>query len=841
MKLFALSALRLGIKLGLVTSFLTSSFQLFAQEQADNSAESKLEVIEVTALRRATSVEDTGMSVSAVGERELQEEAALNFQDFMRTLPGVNFSEGAAPGEQNIIIRGINFPNNRFQLPTVAVYLDEINLSQTGRNPDIDLIDMNRVEVLRGPQGTLYGGSSMGGTVRYITNKADVDITEGWVQAGIEHVAEGGMGNKAAFMYNQPLSDNLALRFVGYRRDLSGWIDNVGYIHTGNYELLDGSTAKEDINDELTYGGRVSLRWLPVSDLSFDFMYVFHDAEVGGLSNWNPNLINQGNVGQGYGKFKAAVRDKESYSDENRIASLTITYQADWGTATWISNSTDREYQRTDDLSRVRQGLDWWVGDFNSQFSYAQDSQTDASGNPTSSINLRPIDYSLTSHEFRLVGDAMQAKMNWILGGIYSKAENNWQQFEIYEGMSTAYSAFIPFAWAPDYEAAAMQDSAKYGVIGTDTWFHTNRDEEIEQQAIYGNVAYSVTDKWEISAGMRWFDVDIYNDYSQAGYFGGTEVALARGDFSSGNITEEELNAIIADNVARNYATEAEFRQQEDGTQFMLNTSYDFGDTLLYITVAEGYRIGGVNRSFPIRDGSFPVPKTFDSDSLLSKEIGFKSRMYKGQLAIDGAFYDIDWKDIQFALTDPVTSFVFNTNAGEAKVQGAELSAKWQVSDNFELDANVTYLDHSVQKLTEDAQNRGIDLGDPLLGVSDERFTLGMRYLYELQGWDGFVRMDYQYTGEYLNRYSEDSDPQVDIDTANIDGYSLFNLSAGLSSDNWELMLSIRNLFNSDDVISQDLSRVSFNGGAYANVSGDAGRVITLRPRTIGLSARYVF
>ena len=841
MRQFALGYLRKSIRIGLSISLIPFSISAFAQQDTEQTAKENLEVIQVTALRRATTVEDTGMSVSAVGGQELSERAAVNFQDFMRTLPGVNFSEGAAPGEQDIIIRGINFPSNRFQLPTVSVYVDEINLSQNGRNPDIDLIDMNRIEVLRGPQGTLYGGSSMGGAVRYITNKADLDMQEGWVEAGIEDVYHGDFGYKTAFMFNQPLSDTLAIRFVGYRKDLSGWIDNVGHIHTGNYELIDATDAQDNINDELTYGGRVAVRWQPSDDFSLDFMYLKHDSEVSGLANWNPNLIDQGNAGDGYGKFKAAVRSAETYSDSNDVYSLTFNYEMDFASATWISTFTDREFVRTDDLSRVRQGLDWWVGDFNSQFSYSLDSQVDANGAVRQSVNTRPIDYELTTHEARLVGTALDERLNWIVGGIFSKAENNWRQYEIYGDMNTAYSSFVPFGFSSDYVAAATANPAQFGQIGSDTWFYTNRDENIEQTAVYGNVSYAVTDKWEVSGGLRWYDVDIHNDYTQGGYFGGTQVALASSDFNNGDITEQEFYAIIADNVARNYETSATFNQREDGTQFMLNTSYDFGDTLVFMTVAEGFRIGGVNRSFPIRDGSFPVPQTFDSDSLISTEIGLKSRLFNGNLGIDAAIYNIDWEDIQFSLTDPVTSFTFNTNAGEAKVQGAEVALRWQATGSLELNANATLLDHSVEGLTADAQSRGISIGDPLLGVSDERFGLGVNYQFDWRNFDGYVRVDYQYTGDYLNRYSASNAAAIDVATAQIGSYETVDVSTGLHGEAWDVQFYIRNLFNKDDVIDQDLSRVSFNSGAYANVSGNPGRVVTLRPRTLGVSFRYRF
>jgi len=824
----------------IVALTVTRSDSVLAQESEDED----IEIIQVTALKRATTVEDTGMSVSAVGETELKEMGASNFQDFMRTVPGLNFSEGNAPGEQTIIIRGINFPSNRFQLPTVAVYLDETNLSQNGRNPDIDLIDVNRIEVLRGPQGTLYGGSSMGGTIRYITNKPDVDYAEGWVEGGLEHVNEGELGYKTSFMFNTPVSDNVAFRVVGYYRDLSGWIDNIGYIHTGNYEMLDASLGKDDINNDKAYGGRFAIRWQPNDMVTADLSYVKHYAESDGLANWNPNLIDSGNNGAGYGKYKAAVRNEENFSDDNDILSFAVSYKTSWGDLMWISNKTDRSFERNSDLSRERHGLDWWVGDFNSNFSYAKDTHVDGNGNPTSSLSIQPIEYSSISHEIRWVGSHLDERLNWVVGGITSTRDNTWTQYEIYDGVKTAYSSFIPFGFSLDYQAAADENPNEFGVIGSDTWFYTLREEEIKENAVYGNLSYRLTDKWEVSAGLRWYDVDIDNDYQQSGYFGGTAVSLASTDFENGLITQQEFHQIISDNVANNYRSTAQFGQAEDGTQFMVNSSYDFGDVLTYVTVAEGYRIGGINRSFPIRDGSFPVPQSFDSDSLISIELGIKAQLFDRKLMLDASLYDIDWKDIQFALTDPVTSFAFNTNAGEAEVTGLETSATLQVTEDLEINANVTLLEHEVTALSDDASNRGINIGDPLLGVSDERYAIGVRYIFEIGEMEGFVRADYNYTGKALGRYSEDDFPQIDKDTAIVDGYGITTLSAGVEGELWQLNFYIRNLFDDDAIVAQERARFSFNdfeGSDYLGVTDDPGRVTTIRPRTIGVTFRYNF
>lgn len=795
-----------------------------------------VERITITALKRKTTVEETGMAVSAIGEQELTELVSDNFADYLRSVPGVNFTEGVVPGSQDIVIRGVNFPSNRFQLPTIGIYLDETALTQNGRNPDISLLDVNRVEVLRGPQGTLYGSSSMGGTIRYITNKADPDLTEGWVEAGIEHTDEGDIGYRAAGMFNLPVSEKFALRGLAYVKDLDGWIDNVGYVHTGNYELIDDSNAKENINNDKTVGGRLSARYLATENLTIDFSHIYHDQETDGLANWNPNLIEK------YGKYKSAVRNDESYSDKTQTSSLQLEWRNDFANVLWISTYTDREYRRQEDLSRERHGLDWWVGDFNSNFSYDLDSQVDENGDPTWSSLNRPIDYELTTHEFRLVGASADEKVNWVTGVYYSSADNYWAQREVYDNISTAYSAFRPFGFSTDYQQEAMDNPNEWGVIGSDTWFSTDRWEQIDQLAVYGNVSYQVTPEWEVSFGGRWFDVDIDNDYIQGGYFGGTQVSLARDDFRAGAITEAEYHEIIAEQVAKNYREQTQFSQSEDDTQFMFSTNYNFGDQLVYFTVAEGYRIGGVNRSFPLRDGSLPVPQSFDSDSLVSTEIGFKGHYFDRQLIIDSSIYQIDWEDIQLALTDPVTDFAFNANAGEAEIKGFEVSVLYHLTESIELNFATTVMDHEVTSLAEQAQGVGIAVGDPLLGVSDERFSFGIRYGFEVAGMDGFVRLNTDYTGDYINDYVDEDDEQANINAANISSFSVTNLTAGLYVDDWMFQFYAKNLFNKEAVVNQERAREGFNDWhpSYTSI-GDEGRVTTLRPLTIGAMVRYAF
>ena len=832
-----------GLKLSPIAYLLLTgaSMNAVSAEKETHSKLTAIETIQITASRRPSTIEDTGMSVSAVTGESLTQLGATNFADFIRTVPGLNFSESAAPGAQDIIIRGVNFPSNRFQMPTVSVFLDDTNLSQNGRNPDIDLIDIERVEVLRGPQGTLYGGSAMGGALRYITNKADTSGIDYWFEVGAEHTENGGLGHKQSFMFNTPVSEDAALRIVAYRKDLDGWIDNLGYIHTGDYERIDNSKAEDNYNDEHTLGARFNLHWQPLERLTLDLTATLHEVDVDGLANWNPNLIDKGNNAKGYGSFKAAVRDKEAYKDKNQIVSLTALYESDFADISWISSITNRDYQRISDVSRERHGIDWWVGDFSSAFDYSMDSHLDENGQPVSSVRVRPIDYKSHSHELRLVGGALNGKLSWVAGAIYSKRDNLWQQKEIYDGLENAYSSFIPFGFSTNYQQAALDNPEEFGIIGSDLWFYSKRDEHITEQAAYINLAYNITEQWQLSTGARFFDVDVKNDYQQGGIFGGTYVSLAKDDFDDGLISESEYHAIIAENVANNYHTERRFKQKESDHSLMINTSYDFGNTLIYATMAEGYRIGGVNRAFPIRDGSLTVPETFNSDSLLSTELGLKGQWLNRKLLIDLALYKIQWDDIQFGLSDPISSFDFNINAGEAEINGLELSATLRPLDDLEFMFGATLLDHEVTNLSDAAKAQDINLGDPMLGVSDKRFSFATTYYTEVFSQDAYLRFDWNYTGDYIRDYIASDASSVIQDAAQGDAYSTGTIAAGLTYKNWNLSIYVRNMFNEDTIVNQEKPRVSFNGGRYSDVTGDPGRVVTLKPRTLGVNLRYQF
>lgn len=785
-------------------------------------AQEEIEEVMVTASLRPVPLSEAGMSISALNGESLKEMGAENFTDYLQTVPGINFTQGSAPGEQSIIIRGVDFPSNRFQQSTVAVFLDDISLSQNGRNPDLNLIDLERVEILRGPQGTLYGASSMGGAVRYITKKASTEGIEGQVNAGIENTDEGGLGYKASGVVNFPINDSMAVRAVGYARSLDGWIDNVGWLNTYDYSPVTqqdadaagftgayGETAEENINTEDTIGGRVSFLWEINPDTQLDVMHLFQTVEIGGLNNWNPNLSDD----LDYGKYSISRRLKEDYKDDVQTTSLSLKHTANFADILWNSSYSDRSYRRIQDLSRKDQGLDWWAGDFSADFDYGIDAFTGGHA-----YRYRPIEWETTTHELRFTSNG-DSDLAWVAGLYHSSANNLWRQSEVYPGAGDANAPFIPFDYNSDYDALAISDPLLYGAYGTDEWFASARKEDVTQNSAYANVTYSLTDKIELTAGLRIFDVSIQNDITTSGVFSSAEAGILKAQLDDAEITNAEYEQGIFDLAQNNYESSQSRKSSEDGTQFMIGASYDINDdAMVYVNIAEGYRIGGINRFIPTRD-DVTVPEGFDSDSLLSSEFGWKTKF--GAVEFNGALYNVVWKDLQVSENDPTTSFDYVINAGEVNITGIEAEIKVKATDNLNLFSGLTYTD---TELVEAAG--GLEKGDKLPGIADENVYVGGQFNFGLRDMNGYVRVDATYTGEKF--YDEDFTAKAQ---------TVANLRAGVTNYQWEASVFVNNLTNDDTIIAQDNARRSFG---VADELTD-GRVVTQKPMTVGVNVGYYF
>lgn len=834
-----LRPLAYAIQIALGSSVLSTAMA----EGISDALSFSLEEITVTATRRATPLSDTGISISALGEDTLKEMGAINFKDFTRTLPGVNFTEGKAPGEQTIIIRGVNFPSNRFQQSTVGVYIDELSLTQNGRNPDIDLMDVERVEVLRGPQGTLYGSSSMGGTIRYISKKPSADELTGYIEAGVEDTENGDLGYSVNGVANIPLiEDKLAMRVSGYYRDLDGWIDSVGWAGSSSGDsnaIIDASSAENKINGEETVGGRLSLRWHVSELLTADFMYLHHDTEVSGLSNENPY----------WGEGQQQRRFEESYSDEMDSYAITLNYEMESGILMWTSSYIERDYRRTSDPSRQRIGLAWWFGDFSDAFDYGIDAFTDPSGDFIGHAAMdRPIEWELQTHELRFTSDG-EGRLHSVVGAYYSKADNRWQQTETYPGISASPGTLVPFAY-PDFflgtsytDAATTTDfiveasgysgqdtntdgsvdifqyePALYANLPSDVGFFSDRKESIEQLSFYGNFTYDLTDDWDITLGARWFDVEIDNEITLGGPIAGTDALLAADELleTPAGPARNALVQSILDDAATNYISTSNPKQGEEGTQILLGTSYDLNaEAMIYFTFAEGFRVGGVNRAIPRRDGSV-IPESFDSDSLESYELGWKTQWLDNRLQLNGAAFYIDWEDIQISQTDEVTQFDYVENAGEAEIKGLELELRWLATEGLEFNLGATHLDHQITE--------GEDEGSELPLVSNESYFVSSRYEFNLtDSMDAYVRADWTYTGGHQT----DPDPT----RPRIDSYETVNLRAGVISEGWEVAFYIKNALGDDSIVD----------AVRAGNSASQGRVTRIKPRTLGASVTWRF
>ncbi|AWB68762.1 hypothetical protein C2869_21220 [Saccharobesus litoralis] len=784
-----------------------------------------IEVISITALKKATPLQQIAKDIELISADDIDSLHITGFADAISLMPSASYSPGFGPGQQSIAIRGVSLPSSRFQKPLTSVFLSKTSIAQTGMTPDLLPIDMQSIELVKGPQSLLHGESAMGGMIAYIPNKPTFDnsLTS---SLGMSQVQGGGAGYHLSSTVNLANSQESAYRLSVFKDKVGGWIDNLGYVNTTTYEKMAhlGVEPEKNINYLDTTGLRLSA--LYDFDATEVNLLIHHQYQkTGGLSNWNPNLNH-------FGRHKAAARFREHFSDDFTLAELLVSHQIADLTLSLNSSVVDRQYKRIEDLSRVSQGLDYWVGDFNSNYNAELDAQLNH-GQPANSIRNRPIHFR--KYNLELLSEYQNK--HWLLtfGGQYAKEHNNWQQQEIYQGIETAYSSYIPFYWHEDYQAAAQSDPNTFGVIGHDTWFFSDRQENIEQKSLFANVDLTLADHWRFSIGQRLVRLAIENDYVQGGYFGDVSASAAFAQHAQQQITTQEYAQQVQQQVANNYASNWLFSSQDERNLLSASINYAKFGLQTYLSYSQGFRPGGINRILVKADGTQPLTE-FKSDELASTELGVK---YAQQdWSVKAAVYKQDWSDIQLGLLDSQTSLSYTANGGQAEIKGLDIEAKLSLGEHVELHLATTYLDHAISALNDTALPE-LQVGNPLIGIADNKHFAAVKWFFTSELGAHSLMLNAQYTGDRLNGYFNAGDPntpEADIEAVNIDSFSVANLSLVTELDKLTLSFYLDNIFNEGAILAQELSRKSFSAAR-----GDEGRIISLQPRTFGFNVKYQF
>ena len=747
-----------------------------------------LETIVVTATRRAENLQDVPESISAFGTEAIEMRGLKQMDDYAKFIPGLSLGV-REPGGTTIVFRGVASSGLQFgAVSSSALYLDEQPITQSGRNPDPRLIDIERLEALRGPQGTLYGASSQSGTLRVITNKPDPSEFDAWVDGQVSSIQDGGTGYDVSAMLNVPLiADRLALRLVGFTAEDAGFIDNVlsesprGQTFPGEGTFDNADQVDDDVNSSQTSGARAALRWDVTDDVDVTLGALFQDLSTDG----------HGDVNFGVGDLNQVRFEDENLDDKWYQVGLTLNASTSFGDLILSASYFDRDFRYEADAT-----------DYEFTFSrnyatyvfYDWSGVDEPGGGDPRGFATNDEQTEITTFEARLQspGDS-ESRWAWLVGAFYSEEKGH-----------TEFDSFIR-----DYEdtQAFYYLSGIYDFLQpTERWFLGRYDTELEQVAVFGELSFDLTENFTITAGARWFDYD--RKFVQ--------------------IQEQPEGLRTLDG---NQAT------SEDGTVVKLNMTYHFDeDRLVYATYSEGFRVGGSN---PLKPASV-LPRDYSSDELKNYEVGLKSEWRDNTVRFNLAAYFMQWDDFAVQLEDPQGLFQLGfVNLASADIPGVEAEFAVTLSDNWQLDGSASWNDAETSEETTlsfgvDEDGNPLELfvpeGERLPLTPDWSATLGIEYRSsgELFTAQPFARFDVAYVGESVNSLEGIESVVSGNPPVLQDAYTTGDLRIGLDGDAWGASFFVDNVW--------DERAELFVSNRWA-----VQRVSVNPPRTYGLQFRFNF
>jgi iron complex outermembrane recepter protein len=598
---------------------------------AENSADVLSEVVVTADKRGEQSIQSIPTTIQAISGDTLERKGAVEFSEFSGQIAGLTYAD-LGPGDKKYVIRGITSTGPA----TVGVYYDEAVITGSnsndggGRQPDVRLFDLDRVEVLKGPQGTLYGASSMSGTIRYITKKPVLDKLEGYVQAEGSNTSAGGGNYNFNGAINLPIvSGTLAARLVGWSVQNSGFIDDIRI----------PSGPLDNANWEKTEGGRALLRWAPVDQLDVVASATVQTLKTGGSSRYTPaGVLSFGDSpdtpAPGFprvagGDLKNTDLTLSPWDENMQIFGLTATYTMPTGVLTATGNYFNRRVDFNFDSSPIL-------------FFF---------GVPIPGITQEPQNRRIVSSEVRYASK-LDFPVNFVVGG-FSQREHN--DFTVHVGRSNLFGLPRgPFSGLNSDDALMNPDG--------NTFFGRYDNNIIKQYAAFGEVTWTVTDRLTALLGVRYFHSSQESFQATTHPFGGF----------TGSPVGEQTNSAAGNK-----------------TTFKANVSYKTDFALIYATVSEGFRVGGTNQAnLPFASD---IPRTYDPDQLRNYEVGVKSDFWDKRVRLNAAAYALRWSNIQISTVDPTGAFPFITNGGTASVDGFELESQLLLVPGLELDLTGTF------------------------------------------------------------------------------------------------------------------------------------------------------
>jgi iron complex outermembrane recepter protein len=768
----------------------------------DASNSDQLAEVVITATKRVSTVQQTPISISAVSGEELQSRGIESLAVLAQGTPGVSLkTEG--PSQTEVEMRGMTSSGGNSA--TVGFYLDDIPLAgpasaQNGHVIiDPDLYDLNHIEILRGPQGTLFGSGSMGGTVRLITNQPNLTQFAASAQSVLSGTDGGGFNHKDNLMVNIPLiDDTLALRIVGSEDYTSGWIDR---IVANPFPVVGGNpagTVRGDVqaapveqeypgsNAYQTYSTRATLLWKPMENLSITPSYFHTTSNQNGISAFDSDPGTETH----YQPFNIA----EPLTDSLTAYSLNVvysfpTFDLSSSTARWTRNSTQVE-EASEAFNNPLEELD-----YNSNYGLPNPGYYGATGTgPESGKEVDPSHQ--LSEELRLTSTG-NGRASWVGGLYYSDFYSLWT----FNGTTPNFGSF--------------EDLGTGAPATTPNWFDSYSPTSLKQFAGFGDVTYALTDAFKADVGAR---VNHY-DYRFSSCISGWGSAYGA--------AMPSCSGLIA----------------LSSTSFdpKLNLTYTFSpDLMTYGTVSTGFRPGGGNAAYPTTGaawgGAFAQqnytsgkwPSTYSPDRVVSYELGEKSRMLDRRVTVNASVYYEDWRNIQ--LEAYPNDWALNINGNHASIYGVDLDVTADLGAGFQFEIAAGYL----YEWLDGGPHWVIAPVHVLPDVAPESGTASLNYSLPFGGSYTFTaRLENSYTGP---RYSiAFPNPDEFVGTyIHLPGYDLVNARAGVKfHDKWSASLFVNNLTNKHAKLESLFTE--------NEPQPDFTRYITNQPLTAGVDLTYSF
>ncbi|MCY3955595.1 MAG: TonB-dependent receptor [Nitrospira sp.] len=762
----------------------------------------RLQEVVVTATRRTETVMDVPFSVNVQEETDIQRLNTFNLEGLSRNIAGLNI-QNLGPGQSVVNIRGISSGQIVRDQPgvkeQVGVYLDDTPIAISLFTPDLDLYDVQRVETLRGPQGTLFGSGSIGGTVRYVTNKPQIGVKDVRTQFDLNTIDSGSAGGHVKAAFNAPLGDNAAMRVVGYGTRYGGFIDAL---------RVTGETD-DNVNDGGRFGGRASVLWQPTANVTITPRLVYQNIDMDGFNReeffnlfTNPYSTTRPRVQ--LGKRQQFLLLEEAFEDETMLLDNTVKWNPnDRIEATYVVSYTKRNLLVSRDASALAGSVAVDIG------------------LPTAAVlipsNLRDTtELEQMTHEVR-VASTDNSPFQWQAGVFYSNIKRN-------------YSQRLPM---PGYDSFLSNPATLNGFDVQDSPYVSDLTYDLRQVAVFGEATYTLFDRLGLTAGLRWYDWEEDKTFRSGGVFS---------NYSSSNTPAE------------NYANQNQnVTVSSNGftPRFMVN--YDVTDRVaVNAQASRGFRLGGVNDPLnaPLCRADYDTYRgyqRFKDETLWNYEVGLKSSYDK--VTLNASLFYADISNLGVNVDAGECSSRVTISVPEAHSMGGELELAVHPTDALLVTFAGSYVEAEFDSTV--ANVPGIKDGNRIPSVPNWQLSAVATYTFPglFQSEESYVTASWQYVGSQFTQPGDQessrypsrlitgltgADMASDLnfrDRMELDPYHLLNLNTGLLYDTWEVMLYIKNITDENPQLSFDRER---NGAARL-----AYRVG--QPRTFGILTRFYF